>query len=369
MSTYGRPLYLVPDLFGRPGGIARYCRMVCRGLVASGVPVRTIALHDVPAAREEARKALPAMSYMGCSSDRIRFSATALSALSSRPTSILVGHVNFAPLGYALSRLLRIPFSVFMYGVEVWDALPPSRGRALRAADEWIAISEYTARQAAKANGLDADRIAILNNCLDPDLDKGIAQSDQDGQLSLLTVGRIEAGENFKGHDFVLRAMPALLQRFPTLVYDVVGDGKGRPTLEALAQKLGVSGAVRFHGVVSEEELVRRYAEASVFIMPSRREGFGFVFLEAMAYGKPAIGGNEDATPEVIADGVTGYVVDARSPSALAEAAGRLLADASLRRRMGEAAAARARERFGFPHFQQGLLSQLSNLYKPRRLT
>ena len=124
----------------------------------------------------------------------------------------------------------------------------------------------------------------------------------------------------------------------------------------------GAAHAVHFHGVVSEEALRRHYAEASLFIMPSRAEGFGFVFLEAMAQGMPCIGGALDATPEVIVDGETGYLVDPTSVEAIVQAAARLLGDETLRQRMGQSAILHVEQKFSFQHFQQRLLSYLLEL-------
>ena len=178
----------------------------------------------------------------------------------------------------------------------------------------------------------------------------------------MLTVARMTLAEQYKGHDVVIRAMPALLSRFPQLVYDIVGEGDGRPALEALAAQIGVSHAVRFHGTVSEEELCRLYAEASLYVMPSRGEGFGFAFIEAMSQGTPAIGGNLDAAPEVIVDGETGYVIDPTSVEAVVTAASRLLGDEALRERMGQAARRDVQHRFSFVRFRQNLVSHLSEL-------
>ncbi len=186
-----------------------------------------------------------------------------------------------------------------------------------------------------------------------------------DKSPSLLTVARINKVENFKGHDVVLRALPRLLERYPDLVYDVVGDGDARPELEQLARSLGVADAVRFRGIVSDKQLSTIYADASVMVMPSAREGFGFVFLEAMAHGTPAIGGNIDAAPEVISDGETGFVVDPYSVDAVAAAIDRVLGDHGLRERMSRAAVARAHAHFGFERFRTQLIDQLAEVVAP----
>lgn len=360
MST----LYLVPDLFGPPGGIARYCRMVCRALIASGASLTTLALQDQDGAAAEAADVFPTMRYRPCRRRRARFVLEALLALRARPTTILVGHPNFALLGWLLARLSSAQLVVFMYGVEVWAPMTGLRRRALRRADRWIAISRFTARRAAEANHLPLDQIRILHNCLDPHFarrEDHAGGAGAEAGLSILTVARITAAERYKGHSSVIRAMPALLARFPGLVYDVVGDGEDRPTLEALAVQEGVARSVRFHGMLPDDELARRYAEASVFVMPSACEGFGFVFIEAMAQGTPAVGGDVDATPEVIVDGETGILVKPDAVDALVAALSRLLADRDLRERMGRAAARHVHRNFGFADFQRHLGAHLGD--------
>jgi glycosyltransferase involved in cell wall biosynthesis len=304
----------------------------------------------------------PGMLYRACGGSRQRFALLTLFAIiKRRPDVVLVGHANFSPLGWLAALLSRARSLGFIYGIEVWKPLKPLRRWALLKLDRVVSISRFTARRAVSANGLSARKVRILPNCLDPHL----AYADQTGEASpakppsMLTVARMSLAERYKGHDYVIRALPALLERHPALVYDIIGDGDARPSLEALAGQVGVSEAVRFHGVVSDEELRRRYAEASLFIMPSQGEGFGFVFLEAMAQGTPVIGGNVDATPEVVVDGLTGYLLDPTSVGAIVEAADRLLGDPALQSKMGPAARRHVEEKFGYPRFRQRLISYL----------
>lgn len=355
-------LYLIPDLFGPPGGIARHSRLVCRALLEARIKIKIISLADQGDAPLPAWATGPLVSYRACQGSKWTFVQAALvAALSRRPAIILLEHPNFSVLGWFLARLVSTHWMSFIHGTDVWTPLKPLRRRALQRADRILSVSRFTADQAIRTNGLSPDRIRILHNCLDPHFEIPIPLESAASQLSMLTVARMSLAEQLKGHDYVIRAMPALLTQFPKLIYHVVGDGDGRPALEALAVLQGVSNAVKFHGIVSEEVLHRYYAEASLFIMPSRSEGFGLVFLEAMAHGTPIIGGNVDATSEVIVDGETGYVVDPTSIEAIVEAASRLLADENLRHHMGRAAWRRAQE-FRFAIFGEKLVRTLREL-------
>lgn len=352
--TRRRILYLVPDLLGPPGGIALYCRLVCSALTAAGLSVEVLALLDSPG------PGLPGLRYQACRGSRPAFIRQALfSVFRERPVLIIVGHPNFAVLGGLLGILGRARVVTWLYGIDAWTPLSAARCWALRQSDRLVAISHYTAQRAAEVNALSADKMRVLYNCLDPKFVETLPERRVSVTPNLLTVGRLSLAEQYKGQDRVIRALSAVLAQFPDTVYHIVGAGDWRPTLEALAQQTGVAQAVRFHGRVSDEELQQRYAEASVFIMPSTQEGFGFVFAEAMAHGVPAIGGNVDATPEVIKDGETGYCVNPDSIEEIARAVLRLLADEALRRRLGVQAARHVRGKFGFAQFQQQLLTCL----------
>ncbi len=360
MHARWRVLYLVPDLIGPPNGIARYCSMVQRALSDESAETVVIALHD----RSDADPSVvrPAR-YIACNGSRAVFAAQALRhGLSLKPHAVLVGHPNFCSLGLALARATSAKLIVFTYGADIWVPLRPPRGWALRKADRVIAISRFTADKAATINGVSRSKLRVLFNCLDPAFSSDTKRVESGAGPSVLTVGRIGRLQGFKGHDVVMRAMPVLLERFPGLVYDIVGDGEARPQLEALARDLDVASAVRFHGIVSDEELSAIYGRASVMVMPSAREGFGFVFLEAMAHGTPVIGGDRDATPEVILDGETGFVVDPTSVAEVTAAIARVLEDAPLQSRMSAAGRQRANEKFGFAQFRSQVMSYIAEV-------
>ena len=145
------------------------------------------------------------------------------------------------------------------------------------------------------------------------------------GKRILLTVGRLAADERGKGHDRVIRALPALVAVDPDLVYLVIGEGDDRVRLEELARQTGVADHVRFTGRVPAAELADYYRLATVFVMPSHQEGFGIVFLEAAASGLTPIGGNRDGSSDALADGVIGIGIDPESQDQLIAAIRRVL--------------------------------------------
>lgn len=350
----GRPrvLYLVPDFLSSPSGIALHSRTVALALNEAGQDPAVLALKDAPIGvhRKPHR-------YFPCGGSRPAFVLRAVTMLLRRPHLVLLGHANFSLLGWALARVSGARLVIFLHGVEAWERLPALRRFGLRRADDWIAVSACTANRAASANDLPHDRVSVLHHCLtDP---AGMPDLREPPGPSILTVGRIVAAEGYKGHDRVIRAMPALLNCFPDLIYHIVGDGDGRPALESLVRVEGVEDAVWFHGIVSDADLNRLYADASVFVMPSKGEGFGFVFLEAMAHGLPVVAGNADAAPEAVADGETGFLVDPESVDEIIDAAKALLLDPVLRERMGRAGRERVMRQFSYEVFSRRLVTLL----------
>jgi phosphatidyl-myo-inositol dimannoside synthase len=139
-------------------------------------------------------------------------------------------------------------------------------------------------------------------------------------------VGRLSAGEKYKGHEQIFAALPALRARFPTLVHVVAGDGDDRARLEQRARELaGDGGTVRFLGFVPEEDLPDLYRVADLYVMPSSQEGFGIVYLEAAACGLKVVGGKGGGSGDAVPDERIGVLVEPSDETALVEAIVRLL--------------------------------------------
>jgi len=172
----------------------------------------------------------------------------------------------------------------------------------------------------------------------------------------LLTVGRMDAGQRYKGQDRVIAAIPYIVAQGHDVEYLVVGEGDDRARLEALARDVGASERVRFLGAIGLQDLIETYRMADLFVMPSTGEGFGIAFLEAMASGTPAVGRNIGGARDALADGELGTLVsDAELPAALA----RLLA---VPKPDPHALAAAVRARFGREIFAAGVSVALNRL-------
>jgi glycosyltransferase involved in cell wall biosynthesis len=176
-------------------------------------------------------------------------------------------------------------------------------------------------------------KFRILPNAVDP-----IVQTNTERRepFTVLTVSRMGAFDREKNIDQMIRAIAKLRTTLPDVKFVVIGDGVLRPEFEDLAKKLGVSDIVDFRGWVSAKELRVAYEQASVFAMPSSKEGFGIVYLEAWQHGIPVICSKHGASSEIVVDGGDGFIVDPEDCSMIADRLHTLLSRPELARLMGE---------------------------------
>lgn len=243
-----------------------------------------------------------------------------------RPDRVFCGHINLAPLIQALCQPFSIPYTILTYGKEVWEPLAPQYQKALKQANGIWTISRYSRDKLCQANGIDPKFVEFLPCCVDGDaFTPGVKNQalveryGLEGATVLMTVARLWSGDIYKGVDVTIRALPAIAKEFPEVKYLVIGRGDDRPRLAQLAKDLGVSDRVVFAGFVPTEKLVEHYRLADAYIMPSQ-EGFGIVYLEAMACGVPVLSGDADGSADPLQDGRLGWRVPHRDPEAVAAA-------------------------------------------------
>jgi phosphatidylinositol alpha-1,6-mannosyltransferase len=280
------------------------------------------------------------------------FSRTAMRALlSQRPGVVIFTHPNLAqlvPLVKVLSRRSRV--IVCTHGIEVWEPTSRLRRLALRLADAVITSASYNARKVVDVVGVPERLVRVIPLALEPSWPVSPTGTHAARPtLRLLSVARLAAAERYKGVDWVLRALPALLEGHPELRYDVVGGGDDLERLHELARSAGVEKHVRFRGPVGHEDLMAAYRDCDMFVLPSTGEGFGLVYLEAMAAGKPVLAAAVGGPIDIVVNDVTGKLVDTEDEvgPALLE----LLDDPARARAMGEAGARRLSEEFSFERY------------------
>jgi len=338
-------------------GIAGVSRLIARALAAAdGEPaageVEVLSLAEATGPAEMGGVVPPPGS--GAARRKLRFIGRALgsAAGASRPSIVLCVHLRLSPVGRLVARG-RARLGVFLHGIEAWRRLGRMERWGLGGADLLIANSEHTARRFRAANPALAHRaISVCHLGVDAAgaPRPGIRAAPGVAGPFALIVGRLAGAERYKGHDLLLELWPRIRAEVPDAHLVVAGDGDDRARLEGRAAALG--GGVSFVGRVSDEVLGDLYRESAFFVMPSREEGFGLVFLEAMRAGKACIGA-VGAAAEVIEDGVTGLVVDAAEPQEIEKAVLRLFLEPGTRARMGRAGAERVAREFTEAHFRR----------------
>lgn len=350
-----RIVVLTADLPPRRGGVARYHAAVLAALGASAEVVRP--------------------------QEDLHWLRSVLALLRRRRADfVLVGEVlPYGTVAWIASRVTRTPYAVICHGLDLQNAMRVPRKRAvarrvLRGAAMVIANSEMTAAL-ARAAGAVSERIAVVPPPvgITPELlrDGSVEhlRSDHalDGVRIVLAVGRLIAR---KGFDTFLMAMAEVIRAHPDVIPVIAGDGPEREALGALANRLGVP--VRWVHDADDATLAAWYAACDVFALLPRElpngdvEGFGIVYLEAGAFGKPVVGTWSGGVPEAVADGVTGTLVPPDEPAAAAVAMRRLLEDTELAARLGMAGAERVRREFSREQFAKRLHTTLDPLCASR---
>ena len=291
--------------------------------------------------------------------------------IQHRPHQIHCDQVDAAIVGRMLAAVARVPYLTFAYGMEITSRSHGLLKRwAATSAHAVIAISQYTRARVVEQWDIPAQRLDLVHPGVDvnrfhPGVSSEKVRHDYNLQRKrvILTVGRLSAGERYKGQDILIQCMPAILSQVPEATYLIVGDGSDQGRLITKVKECRLEEKVVFAGAVPDEELPGFYAACDVFAMPSRigtskhggtmGEGFGIVFVEAGAMGKPVVGGRSGGIPDAVVDGVTGLLVDPTDLEQISRAIISLLLDSQLRCRMGHAGRKRAQE-----HFQWEIAAQ-----------
>lgn len=356
---------LFPEL-DAPGGVQRAGRHIAAVMTefATGraMDCRLISLNDTP---ELHRLTLGGREFVftGCDQSKMRLVTTALRAARRKAHLVLGTHPNLAPVTQAM-RLVRprLRTIICTHGIEVWEPLSILRRRALRSANLVLAPSKDTAEHVAQQQKVPREKIRVLPWALDPQFEALLATAKSTplplgfptGRV-ILSVGRWVSNERYKGLDHLIAALPRLLPEWPDLELVAVGEGDDREWLEHLAAECGVRRHVHFLSGITAAELAACYTACEIFALPSRGEGFGLVYLEAMASGKPVIGGAHGGATEVIDDGATGYLVPHGDAAQLLTALHTLLKDPAHAREMGQRGRERVERDFRFNAFAKSL--------------
>ena len=329
MSTKGAHLLvLLSDAFGGFGGISQYNRDLLTALCALD---EVASVEALPRIAKEPLGDLPAKLTFTLAG-RGGYAKYVLAALrrgllGPRPDIVLCGHINLLPLARLIARIRGARLVLLIFGIDAW--VPTSRkwvNSLTGTVDQVVSISQVTLDRYLEWAGAPRLGSALLPNAIHledyavgpkaPDL---VEKFGLAGRVVLMTFGRMAGRERAKGFDRMIETMPRLLERDPRFTYLIAGTGDDMPRLKRKAADFGVAERVVFTDLVPEDRKADYFRLADVYVMPSRGEGFGFVFLEAMACGIPAVASRSDGGFEAIREGQLGIAVDPLDSEAIME--------------------------------------------------
>jgi glycosyltransferase involved in cell wall biosynthesis len=335
-------LFLTLRVFSATGGIEKVCKIVCKAItdIQSGITVfkhtstrakneqsdnfianvQVYSMYDATADVDE--KYISSKQFKGFGLKKLAFSTAAIQK-GIQSKIIIVSHINLLSLGFLIKLIApKTKLVLFAHGIEVWEPLSGIRKWMLQKCDTVVCVSEFTKNTMIAANKLPGDKLIVLNNCLDPYLPAPITTGKskalqkkygiQNGDIVLITLTRLSSKELYKGYDHVLFALKKLASIYPNIKYLIVGnyDAAEKMRLDAIIEKEELNNHVIFTGYIQDNEIAEHYNLADVYVMPSKKEGFGIVFIEAMYYGLPVIAGNKDGSVDALLNGKLGLLVN-----------------------------------------------------------
>ncbi|MBK8712910.1 MAG: glycosyltransferase family 4 protein [Niastella sp.] len=332
-------LFLTLNIFSATGGIEKVCRIAGKALyeqaMAHNQSFMIWSMHDKDV-DVTGNAYFPAEYYTSFAGNRASFVSRAVRQGILADTVIL-SHINMLMIAWTIKKISpRTKIILMAHGIEIWGKISFFKKIHIAAVDRFWAVSYFTKNRIIEQHHIPAKKIEVLNNCLDPYLPApknifmpaGLRQRYRLGEDDkiLFTLTRLSSKEKYKGYVDVLQALKELND--PTIKYILAG--KADPM--ALAQikqhiiALGLQQQVILAGFLPEEELAAHFTLSDCYIMPSSKEGFGIVFIEAMYYGIPVIGGNADGTADALQHGKLGCMVEPGNITAIKNTIQKVLA-------------------------------------------
>lgn len=347
----GRTVFMLVTIWRRTGGLESLTMDIAAAFAACGLRVVVISVFGHNAEEQVAGVELlqPAPRWRVFRSLWNRgfwrkSVADLLDSLATPGDIVVFGHVNLLKTLDFLKQRAGVRYIAWLYGLEIWGHQAKRWASYLNRLDKAVAISRYTANAAAE--GCVTVPVVVIPCCVDVEQFTPGPSSQEIRRGEILICGRMSSSERYKGHELLFRCLPIVQERLAIPVtLRVVGSGDDLERLRRLARELGVSDRVTFMGRVSLADLVDTYRRCGVFCMPSlversdvdfwTGEGFGIVYIEAQACGRPVVASTDGGAPETLLPGTTGLLANPRDPANVAESISRILGDTALADEMG----------------------------------
>lgn len=295
-----------------------------------------------------------------------------IKAILDRPNLVVTTLINFIPLAARLNKVLNIPFLFVAHGFESWGIQEPNLIAALGKTKRIISVSKYTQERIIEEQKIGYDKISVLPNTFA--LGRFEIKSKPKALLerfhlcadqpTLLTVARLDDGGRDKGYYPILKALPQIRAQVSDIHYIIVGKGNDVPNIQQTIKSLGLEECVTLAGFVPDEELCDYYNLCDLFVMPSKGEGFGIVYLEAMACGKPSIGSICGGAVDALCDGELGVLVDPDDTDAIVDSVVQVLQGRYPNPILYQPEVLRQKviDNFGFERFKKNLAALLEEI-------
>ncbi|HEY9339926.1 MAG TPA: asparagine synthase (glutamine-hydrolyzing) [Hanamia sp.] len=334
-------LFLTLRIFSSTGGIEKVSKVAGKALYdlgrESGDEVSICSMYDKQKDMDE--KYFPAEAFTGFGINKLRF-MTACVRNGVKNDIVILSHANLLLVGFFIKLFSpKTQLILIAHGIEVWEPFTGIRKRMLLRCDKILAVSQYTEEVLIQLNKVSREKLQVLNNCLDPFLEEPVEKEKDTALLAkyhissadrvLMTLTRLAARERYKGYDMVIESLHKLKASFPGLKYLIVGkyDEREKERLDKMISAHRLESQVIFAGFVPDEALADHFNLADIYIMPSEKEGFGIVFIEAMYYNKPVIAGNRDGSVDALLNGQLGLLVNPVNEEEITSAITKMILD------------------------------------------
>jgi glycosyltransferase involved in cell wall biosynthesis len=328
-----RLLFLYLRGFSLTGGIEKFNRSFLKALHELSVDgiwdATAISSHDTTTDE----KYFPRNRFRGLGGNKLAFSLTAIKAALKNDV-LVIGHMNLAIIG-CLIKLIKpsIKLVVVTHGIEVWKTHTGFRKQLLEKATLILSVSQFTKDKIVANNPqVSAQKIFIFPNTIDPYFNAPKVFEKPNYLLNryklaketelLITVTRLSFSEKYKGYDNTIVVIKQLVQEGRNIHYLICGkaDDAEKNRIEQLIHQLGLEQHVTLAGFIKDEELIDHYLLGDIFVLPSKKEGFGIVFIEALACGLSVIAGSKDGSVDALMNGKLGILIDPDSSDELEKA-------------------------------------------------
>lgn len=338
----GKVLLLTLKTFSATGGIEKVSRIMGKALYERSVEqdgyFEICSMYDKQTDAVD-NPYFPAENFRGFGIRKLSF-IRAMVAAGIKKDVVMLSHINLLLIGWLIKKISpKTKIILLAHGIEVWYKFNTRTRVMLNACDHIIAVSRFTKNRIVDVHGFNESKCSVLNNCLDPFLPLPSVKFKYQALLKkygfsetdciLMTLTRMSSKERYKGYDKVIEAIAALKNKQNNIKYLVAGsyDKQEKDFLDKLISRLNLQDNIVLAGFIKDEELENHFAMSDIYVMPSQKEGFGIVFIEAMYYGLPVIAGNVDGSVDALLNGQLGQLVNPDSTHEIAAGISNIIQD------------------------------------------